>query len=189
MPTVVGPSDQTGSPPRPSPARRVSLWKAIVGGVEFTPAYIGFLGYIFVITTLVVPIADVAMAVAVLGMLLPQAGGYRFPPTLRWLVALTVWCAFGILTTSHPSIVSDEVYALGKLCVIVFVAANAIRSRAQINFFIIFFLACYAFFPARAGLFAFLFYGVGRVAWRGLFGNPNDLAAMTLLALSMCLGM
>jgi O-antigen ligase len=175
--------------PQPHRARRVSLWKAIIDGVEFTPAYIGFLGYIFVITTLVFPRADVAMAAAVLGMLLPQSGGYRFPATLRWLVALTAWCALGILMTSHAGVVAEEVYALIKLCVIVFVAANTLRTRAQINFFLIFFLACYAFFPARAGLFAFVFYGGGRVAWRGLFGNPNDLAAMTLLALSMCLGM
>ncbi|WP_284352879.1 O-antigen ligase family protein [Roseisolibacter agri] len=180
MPHTAGPLPET---------RRTSLLKAILGGVEFTPAYVGFLGYIFVITTLVVPIADVAMAVAVFSMLLPQPGGYRFPPTLRWLVALTAWCALGLTMTGHPGTVTEEVYALIKLCVIVFVAANVLRTRGQINFFLIFFLACYAFFPARAGLFAFLFYGGGRVAWQGLFGNPNDLAAMSLLALSMCLGL
>jgi O-antigen ligase len=58
---------------------------------------------------------------------------------------------------------------------------------------IVFFLACFAFWPARAGILAYFIYGGsgfgGRTAWKGLFGNPNDLAAISLLPLSMCIGL
>jgi O-antigen ligase len=164
----------------------------LVGGVEFTPGYVAFLVYIAVVTTLVVPIADVAMAVAVFTMLIPQPGGYRFPAPMRWMTALLIWLTLGVALSPYAAVVSDQVYGFLKLAVIAFVAVNVIRTRGQITFFIIFSLACYAFFPARAGIFAHFVYGGsgygGRTAWKGIFGNPNDLAAMTLLPLSTCLG-
>jgi O-antigen ligase len=135
-----------------------------------------------------VPVANVAMILALLACLLPQPGGYRFPATLRWLTALVLWCVFSMTATSHPVEVSETTYQFVKIGAIALVAANVLRSRAQLNFFILFFLACYAFFPARAGLFNSILYGAGRTGWRGVYGNPNDLAAMTLLALGMNLG-
>jgi hypothetical protein len=154
-----------------------SLWASVVAGVEFTPGYVAFLAYIAVTTTLTVPVASAAMAVATLAMLVPQPGGYRVPPVLRWMAAFTAWCAVGFASTNYPDVAWDALYAFLKIGVIAFVAANVLRTRPQIMFFIVFSLACYAFFPARAGILAYFAYGGsafgGRTAWKGHLRQPE----------------
>ena len=46
-----------------------------------------------------------------------------------------------------------------KLWLIALVAANALRTRQQLRFFLVFWLACFAFYPVRGALFNYYLYG------------------------------
>jgi O-antigen ligase len=79
-----------------------------------------------------------------------------------------------------------------KLWLISLVAANALRTRAQLRFFVVFWLACFAFYPVRGAIFNYYLYHetvVGRAAWNYIFSNPNDLAAYCILQLSLAAGL
>jgi O-antigen ligase len=178
-------------PPVDAPPR-ASLWAEVARGVEFTPAFIGLLVYIFVVTSYTVPIGDVALGFAAFALLAMNRQGYTFPRVAWWLLAFVLWTVVGYTQTEFPTVVWDRTYQTVKLGLILLIALNTIRTRAQVRFFTIFFLACYAFFPAR-GTFLnyFVYHGTvgGRSGWINIFGNPNDMASMTLLQLSMCAGL
>ncbi|MEO6529197.1 MAG: O-antigen ligase family protein [Gemmatimonadaceae bacterium] len=160
-------------------------------GVKWTLIYVGLLGYIQSITTYRVPIGDVSMALALLGLLI-QRERFRMPPLLIGLAIFLGWCVLGYAVTDEPQMVFQRLQVVGKLWLIALVAANALRTRAQIRFFLAFWLACFAFYPVRGSLFNYYLYGesvVGRAAWNYIFSNPNDLAAYCILQLSMALGL
>ena len=166
------------------------LWRLMTEGVEWTAVYIGFLIYIFVATTYRVPIGDVAVAFAVVGLLV-QRNPMRFPPLLAWFGAFIIWGVLGWAQSQYREAVFERLVDLGKLWIIVLVAVNALRTRAQLRFFILFFLACYAFYPVRGSYFNYFLYNSsmsGRAIWNYIYGNPNDLATLTLLALAICAG-
>jgi probable O-glycosylation ligase (exosortase A-associated) len=156
-------------------------------GVQWTLTLAGFLLYLFVITSYRLPIGDVAIGAALVGVLL-QPGGIRIPSLLGWLGAFSVWAAITATQTEYPHLVQPQLETLVKLCLIVFVASNAMQTRAQTRLFMVFFLGCFALFPLRGAMFNFFFYGNdmgGRAIWNQLYGNPNDLGAIALLQLSM----
>jgi O-antigen ligase len=159
--------------------------------VKWTLTYIGFLGYIFAITTYRFPIGDVAVVCALVGLLM-QKEPLRVPGLLKGLGLLIVWGLVGYAVTNFPTLVYARLEILVKLWFIALVAANALRTRAQVRFFLIFWLACFALFPVRGALFNYYLYGeslMGRAIWNFIFSNPNDLAAYCILQLSMALGL
>jgi O-antigen ligase len=86
----------------------------------------------------------------------------------------------------------EMVIELLKIILIVLVAANAMTSRAQTRLFMVFYLGCFAFFPVRGTLSNYFLYGhteQGRAVWNLMYSNPNDLAAMCLLQLSMAVAL
>ena len=186
-----------GAPPAPTGRLRVlngglaEVWADLTRGVEWSPVFIGFLGYIFAITTYAIPIGDVAMGFAVF-MVLFQREKFIVPPLALWLLVFVAWCGIGMVQSSDQAAVWEKVYLMIKLLVIVVVAANAIRTPAQLRFLVVFWLACYAFFPVRGAYFNYYLYNntrAGRALWRNAFDNPNDLAAMTLLQLSIAVAL
>jgi probable O-glycosylation ligase (exosortase A-associated) len=171
----------------PTPIDRTGLPVSPLRGVRWTATVAGFLLYLLVITSLRVPLGDVAIAVALGGLLL-QRGGVRFPPYLGWLVAFGIWALIAAAQTDYPDLVQPQLVTLLKLCLIVLVAANAIQTRANIRMFMVFFLGCFALWPLRGAMFNFFIYHndiQGRAIWNQLYGNPNDLGAIALLQLSM----
>jgi O-antigen ligase len=181
----------TGSMPAHAEAAPQSLWKLIVSGVEWTPLFVGLLVYVFTVTTYAVAAGDVAMAfcLVVLGL---QKDPLRLPPFLIWFGVLVAWCWLGYASTDYPDAVWDTAYDLIKLWAIVLVAVNALRTRAQLRFFMIFFLACFAFYPTRGAYFNYYIYNqrpFGRAVWQFIYANPNDLAMLTVLQLSMAAGL
>lgn len=151
----------------------------------------GFLLYLVVMTSYRLPVGDVAIAIALGGVLI-QSGSVRLPGYLAWLTAFVVWAFVTSTGSAYPDWVSPQLTALAKLCLIVFVAANAMRTRWQVRVFMVFFLGCFALFPLRGAMFNFFLYGSdvqGRAAWNMLYSNPNDLGAMALLQLSMALAL
>jgi O-antigen ligase len=164
-----------------------ALWR----GVQWSPTYVAFLWYIAVITTYRLPGAAVAMAVALLTMF---AGRHRlrFPTFLAWLAAFLAWAAVAYPVTRFPEAVQERLTDFAKVWLIVLVAANALRTRREIRFFVIFFLACFALYPLRGALVNYYLveYSLGgRALWNFIFSNPNYLAAIALLQLSMVVGL
>jgi len=154
--------------------------------VVWTLIYVAFLGYIFAVTTFRLPIGEASMIAGLLGLLLQQER-MRLPAILGWSLVFLGWCLLGYFRSPFPTAVWVNVVLLAKLCLIMLVAANALRSPGQVRFFMIFFLACYALFPVRGAIFNYFanYTLFGRALWNYTYDNPNDLAAITLLLLSV----
>jgi len=160
-------------------------------GVQWTLIYVGFLGYVLAVTTYRLPIGDISMVVALLG-LLTQRDRFRVPGLLVGLGVFLTWCVIGYVVTRDPGLVWDRLQIVGKLWLIGLVAANALRTREQIRFFLVWWLACFAFYPVRGAIFNYYIYHetvVGRASWNYIFSNPNDLAAYCILMLGLALAL
>ena len=160
-------------------------------GVQWTLTYVGFLGYIFAITTYRLPIGDVSIVLALLG-LLTMKEPVRVPGLLKGLAVLLLWGTLGWALSDYPNLVYLRFNLMVKLWLIALVAANALRTRQQVRFFLVFWLACFALYPVRGAFFNYYLYGetiFGRALWNYIFSNPNDLAAYCILQLAMALGL
>ena len=159
--------------------------------VQWSLTYVGFLGYIYSITTYRFPLGDVSIICARFGLLL-QKQPLRVPGLLKGLGLFLLWATVGYSVSIVPGAVLDRLEVMGKLWLIALVASNALRTRQQIRFFLAFWLACFAFYPVRGALFNYYIYHenlAGRAIWNYMFSNPNDLAAFCILQLSMALGL
>lgn len=160
-------------------------------GVQWSVSYVGFLLYVGVITTYQLGIGDIAMAVALLGLPF-ERGRFRFPLMLGLLGAFLAWAAIGYTSTLYPVVVAEQLLNLAKLWLIVLVAVNVLNSGPRIRLFLIFWLLCFALYPARGTLVNYFVGGYstfGRAIWNFIYANPNDLAALTLLQLSIAGGL
>jgi O-antigen ligase len=147
--------------------------------------------YVFVILTYRLPIGDVAMVAALVGVVF-QRERLRFPPLLAWFGLYLLWGMVSYALSPYRSVVGETLLDYGKLWLIALVAVNALRTRGQLRFFAIFFLFWFATHPARGALFNNFIYGYtegGRTVWNGMYKNPNDLAALTLLPLAIAAGL
>jgi O-antigen ligase len=154
--------------------------------VVWTFVFVAFLCYMFAVTTFKLPIGEASMIAGLLGLAL-QRERMRFPAVLGWSAVFLGWCVLGYFRSPFPTVVWANVILFAKLCLIMLVAANALRSPGQVRFFMIFFLACYALFPVRGAIFNYFanYTLFGRALWNYTYDNPNDLAALTLLLLSI----
>jgi O-antigen ligase len=158
--------------------------------VEWTLPLIGLLGYIVAFITYRFPIGNISMIVALVGLVL-AGKSLRVPATLIWFGLFILWGFLGYTFTEYPTEVWKRLIDLIKVWLIAMVVINTLRSRAQLRFFLIFFLFLYATHPARGAIFNF-FGGYtldGRALWNASFGNPNDLAALTFLPLAIAAGL
>lgn len=155
-------------------------------GVQWTLTLLGFLLYLFVITSYRLPVGDIAIGMALAGLLLQR--GLRFPVFLGWLAVFGIWTVIAATQTEYPEAVREQLINLVKMGLIVLVAVNSLQTRPQIRLFMVFFLGCFALFPLRGAMFNFFLYHndmAGRAIWNQLYSNPNDLGAIALLQLSM----
>jgi probable O-glycosylation ligase (exosortase A-associated) len=164
---------------------------SLFAGVHWSPTYVAFIVYVFVIVTYQVKLGTESMLVAL--VLLPlERTPLRFPAPMIWMTALLGWTFIGWGNTLYPTVVWDSVTEFAKVCGIVFVAINVLTSRARIRFFILAFLGFFAFYPVRGALFSyFIYHGAtqGRAAWNYIYSNPNDLGAFCLVPLAFSAGM
>jgi O-antigen ligase len=185
-----GPGAPAGTAPDALPPE-ISTQRWPWKDVQWSLTYVGFLGYIFSITTYRFPIGDVSIVFALFGLLL-QKEPLRIPGLLKGLGLFILWALVGYAVSDVPWAVLVKLEVVAKLWLIALVAANALRSRAQIRFFLAFWLACFAFYPVRGALFNYYIYHenlAGRALWNYIYSNPNDLAAFCILQLSMALGL
>ena len=157
-----------------------------MSGVEWTPAFVAFLYYFFVVVTYWLPGADVAIVVALIALLL-RPDQWRMCPFLYLFAGFAGWCLLSYLGSSHQSESWEQTNTVLKMWLIAFAAYNVVRTRAQLRFFLAFAIACFVLFPAR-GAFVNYFGGynvLGRALWNFAYANPNDLAAYALLFATM----
>lgn len=161
--------------------------RSLVSDVDWSISYVGFLVFIFIIVTYRVDIGDVAMAVA-LGGLIFEKREFRFPAPVAIFGLFLLWAGVGYTTSPYPDAVFESLRNFVRLWLITLVAVNVLDSRPRIRLFLAFFLLLFVTHPARGAFFNKFLYGFaeyGRVEWRGFYGNPNDLAALTFLPLGV----
>lgn len=189
-------------PPRLTPKRgRLALsgewWAPLVEGDVYaaskadhrllkpTIPFVGFAVYTWVAITFQQGFAQPAVLLGLVGLL--TVAPLRLPRFATFLTVWVLWSATGLLTTQHPDLVSAEVEVLVKVGLIVFLGVNALRSRAQIRAFMVLVCLGYAMYPARGTIINFArgYTLEGRALWNYIYENPNDLAAISVMALSV----
>jgi len=131
---------------------------------------------------------ELGIYLALLGLLLrPQE--VRFPAPVRWATALVLWGVVTTFTAISPEMAYAALIELLKALVIFFVVMNALRTPQQLRSYILLFLVAFLIYPARGALQNYVTGNryFGRALWNGIYANPNDLAAITLLALGLTL--
>jgi O-antigen ligase len=131
---------------------------------------------------------EIGIYLALLGLLLrPQE--VRFPAPVRWATALVLWGLVTTVTAISPGISYAALVELLKALVIFFVVINALRTPSQLRSYILLFLVAFLIWPARGTLTNYVTGNryFGRAIWNGVYANPNDLAAITLLVLGLTL--
>ncbi len=164
--------------------------RGVFTGVEWTLSFVALLLYVFVIHSGKLNVGSLAVLTALVGLLL-QSKPIRVPPPLIWFGLFVFWSLLTLVWTPYPATVWLRWQDLAKVWVIFFVVINAVRSRAQLRFFIVFWLGVYALYPLRGTVFNFLA-GIGdfgRYALTFIFQNPNDLASLTFLPLALSLAL
>ncbi len=158
--------------------------------ITWTSTFILLLGYLFTIVTGRLPVGTAVMALA-LGSLSVQRGTLRIPAFLWLFVAWTMWALVGYVMTRYPEAVGQALMEHGKVFLVALVTVNALRTRPQIRFFVMFVLLTYILFPARSTLVNYLhgYTLFGRAVGPFIYGNPNDLAAHTILLLGPALAL
>ena len=131
---------------------------------------------------------ELGIYLALLGLLLrPQE--VSFPTPVRWAMALVLWGVVTTFTAISPETAYAALIELLKALVIFFVVMNALRTPQQLRSYILLFLVAFLIYPARGALQNYVTGNryFGRAVWNGIYANPNDLAAITLLVLGLTL--
>ena len=156
--------------------------------ISWTPPFIAVLVFIFTTTSFHFGLGFPAMVVGVIGLFL-QRESIRVPFPLMAFAAFLLWSYVCISHWQFRDVTFEHLTVLDKVLLIALVVANGLRTRPQIRLFTLFFLFTFALFPMRGAIINSVVYHVARTGWVGYFANPNDLAAMTLLQISMLLGL
>ena len=193
------PAPGTGWPTRAATRPRTrnrydpSSLSAIYKDPEWTITFVCFLLYLVAITSFRLPIGEVAIASALAGMVLAPLR-FRFPMFVFLSFVYLMWSLVGYQVTPYVDPVLEALEDGLKLALIALVVVNALKTTAQIRFFMIVMVVLFAIFPARGAIFNYALYGYtlkesGRAVWVHIYENPNDLAALTLLPLSLAAGL
>ncbi len=157
-------------------------------GVDWTPGYLAFLTYVFVISSYIVNIGQPTMILAMLAITMSARDKWRITPAVVLLGIFMVLISLTFQSTEYRSYVYQPLEDMYKVCMIFIVGQSVLDNRARVRFFMFFYLGVFALFPVRGGLFNWFVYNAttqGRVGWNNLFENPNDFAALMILPLAL----
>jgi putative inorganic carbon (HCO3(-)) transporter len=158
--------------------------------LEWTPVFVLFLAYVFMILTFRIPGATVTMAAALLSLALMR--NTFLAPSFLWLFAAwLIWAGLGYAVTPYRDQVWGSLIEHAKILLVTVVAVNALRTPAQIRAFMVFVLVSFILFPIRSTLTNYLLgYTVqGRAVGPFIYQNSNDLAAHAILVLGLALAL
>jgi O-antigen ligase len=162
-----------------------------VGAVTWSLSFICILGFLFASLTSRLPIGEASSILGLIGLLL-LPGGIRFPAGVGLFAVFLMWAALGVAVSPWRPVAAESLLDLVKVGLIYLVIVNAIRTRAQIWMYMVAFLAFFGSHPVRGTVINYLTGNTyfGRAAWyNGIYHNPNDMAALTLLQLSMAVAL
>lgn len=157
--------------------------------VPWSPAYIGFLCFVVAAITYIADMGTAAMAVALMALVI-SSRRIRWPLPVWLFLIFWVWAALAT-ALSNFSGDAEALIELGKVFLVFLVAVNVLWDRFALRLFLLIYLACFALYPARGTLFNYFIYDnadFGRPSWIKLFGNANDMAGLTILALALAAG-
>ena len=151
-------------------------------------AFIGLVAYLWVIHSAKAPLGTAAIVLALVGLIV-QPFRLRLPLPLVLFGLFILWSAVTAPMARFPDITWQRLEDFAKLWLIFLASANVAQSRRQLHILIIAWLGVYALYPVRGTLFNFVFgfSEAGRYAWNFIFANPNDLAALSLPILALCI--
>jgi O-antigen ligase len=144
--------------------------------------------FFFVTSRLPELFTEFGIYLALLGLMLrPQ--GVGFPAPLRWAVVFLLWALVTALSAIAPETAWPALIERLKALVIFFVVVNTLRTPQQLRFYILLILVAFVIYPARGTLKNYVTGNtvLGRAVWNKIYGNPNDLGAITLLMLGLAL--
>jgi O-antigen ligase len=156
---------------------------------RLTLTLLGLCVFTFAVVSYYWPVGELGVAIAAVGLFL-QVGkvSIRVPYPVLLYFAFVLWAYIASLASSYHVIVLDTAFEHLKLVAIMLIVVNALRTEGQIRFYLLFFLGCFVLFPLRGTLVG----GntiAGRALWNYIYSSPNDLAALSLIALGVALGM
>ena len=195
-PPAAAPRPVAAAPRAAQPARVKPARPDVVGGIadllkngNWSLSFVGVLCYIFAAVTYALPIVLPSIVIAVLGLAFERTR-ITVPLFLIVFALFVAWAAVGMSSSINVATTTDQVVVLLKVLLIVFVIANVTRDAWRVRMFSIFFLACFAAYPARGTLFNYFLSGYtmfGRALWNFIYGNSNDLAALTFFPMSLAI--
>lgn len=160
------------------------------GKLGLSLALFGLLLYLWVIHYPAFPLAQTGIIIGLIGVAVDPRP-LQVPVPLWWFGGFVLWSGIGITQSSFPEIAKDGFIDYLKLWLIFLLGANVAHERRGLRTLTIAWLGLFAFYPVRGTLFNVVF-GIskfGRYAWNNIFANPNDLAALTLPMLALCIGL
>jgi len=165
----------------------IGAWRSLTRGVEWNLPLLGFLVYLATVVTNRFTVAQPAIALAVVG-LLTQRRAFRFGGLGVLFAVYIAWAAVTVGLSRYRAEITESLENMLKLLVVFVVGVNAVRTRAQWRFVVAWVLIWFAIYPLRGSYLNYITGAnvrFGRVVWNGIYRNPNDLAAITLLMLSL----
>ena len=152
---------------------------------KWTMTLLGLCIYSWAIITFKFPIAQLGIAIGLIG--LSKVKGSVQTPKPFWLyLAFLFWALMASFMSPFTEVALDTVVERSKLVIVILIALNSFQEEGQLRFYMIFILGCFILFPAR-GTFVGGDTVQGRVVWTHIYSNPNDLAALCLLAYGVAL--
>lgn len=160
----------------------------VVPDKPWTIGIICIVVYLFVVHSFKLNVGSVAIGVG-LGAVLLSGNKLRVSKPMMWYLGFLVWALITLPFSLAPLTSWERWVDSLKIVLIMFVMINAIRTKTQHRIVTLAWLAMFAFYPVRGTLLNFATGqgSFGRYGWNFTFANYNDLAALTLLPLALCL--
>lgn len=143
--------------------------------------------FLAIFTVLVVtarwPGAYIPMMLALAGMLV-GSDKIRFPAPFWWGMAIIAWAFTTSFFAMSPELARSTLIDRFKVMLIFLVVMNAIRTERQLWLYLLVVVGSFMIYPARGALLNYIHGDLleGRTTWNHIYSNPNDLAAMSVLA-------
>ena len=153
---------------------------------KWSMALLGLCIYSFAIITFKFPVAQLGIAVGVAGLFMSR-NPVRMPTPFLLFSAFLLWALITSFFSPFADVAIEAVVERCKLLIIILLALNAFQTEGQLRFYLLFVLGCFMLFPARGTFIGGDTVMGGRVVWNFVYSNPNDLAALSLLALGIAL--
>lgn len=165
------------------------LYRPGISCVDCSLTLIGLCLYTLVVVTYNLNIAWFGIVLGIIGLLFGR-GRVQVPLPIWVYVLFLIWAFLCSFKSQFQNVALGEVIEQSKLLVIMLITVNALKSEGQLRFYLLFFLFCFVITPVRSALVNYVsgYTLFGRAIAGSIYANPNYLAALSLIALGVSLG-